>query len=176
MPFTLAIPRFRAAGLIKPDLSLFVIKCVVGAILTRVALIGGIVLLAQGLATSLPEDRVHLPKAPYIPASMWFSSLVLAPLWETAVFQMAPIELCRKFRVSRITCYMAGTIPFALIHAIGGVIYALAVLPVGIWLAHCYMEVRETSTLRAGLATAALHSATNWLFPWIAYYGQIITS
>ena len=176
MPLAPAIPRFRAAGLIKPDLPLFVIKCVAGAIITRIVLVGGIVLLAQSLVTPLPEDRVHLPSAPHMPASMWFSALILAPLWETAVFQMAAIELCRKLRGSRMACYMAGTIPFALAHAIGGVMYVLAVLPMGIWLAHCYIEVRETSILKAGLATAAVHSATNWSFLWIAYYGQLMTS
>lgn len=146
----------------------FIARCLAGAFITRVLFI--IVLQFVGM----PEDHSPHDGAPDITARQWFSHLIQAPILETILLQWAPIEVLRRFGSSYAVCFTAGTLPFALLHLVGGHITAFMALASGIWFAYCYLECRPRSLNWAIAATMILHATSNLIFPWIAHIGAIV--
>ncbi len=164
----LSLPRFTKIGSTADSLINFVSSCLIWHVASR------FVLVALLMMTAVRDTGPRFPSAPQMPAIQWFSSLVVAPVWETVVFQMIAVGLCKRFTSSRTAWYLAGTLPFALIHSIGGMAYFLITIPAGFWFSHCYIELAEKSPAHAGAATAVQHAASNLVFPWIAYFGSCL--
>ena len=90
--------------------------------------------------------------------------LILAPIFETLLFQTLPITLCRLFRRSFRTQILASLIPFALLHMLEGIGVGIgAGLVGGFYLAFTYAHWAERSHLTALWTTIVSHFLRNLL-------------
>lgn len=173
----LRLPQYRQQNVNFEDVATFVARCFLASAVLRAALILIVLLLivsvdSQALVVS-NDSPATLP-APSISARMWFDRLVVAPIWETMVFQCLPVELLRRGSISRGWQFVIAFLPFALVHVIGGPGAFLMAGASGVLFAHCYLELRPLSRATAVAATIGLHSASNFLFPWIAQFGRSV--
>ena len=96
------------------------------------------------------------------PALALFVLVVVAPPVETLLLQTLPIELLRVLRAPRIGQLLAGTVPFAALHFIGGVASGIAAGVVGgLFFSHTYLECRPRSWWTATWVTAVTHCLHN---------------
>ncbi len=96
------------------------------------------------------------------PVEAFVLMVLVAPVLETLLTQSLPIGIVRALKQSRLVQFLAGSVPFAALHFIGGVGTGIAAGMVGgIFFSHAYLEGRERSRWTAIWITAVLHSLHN---------------
>ena len=96
------------------------------------------------------------------PLMMIVSVVFLAPILETLLFQTVPIEFFRLLNRPLIVQFLAGMMPFAGVHFLGGVVAGIAAGVVGgIFFCYTYLECRSTSWWRSTWVTAVTHGLHN---------------
>ena len=90
----------------------------------------------------------------------FFLLMLIAPLFETLIFQVIIIEGLHKFKfIPSAIIVLISAVFFAVAHHYN-IIYMLAVFPVGLIFSYYYFILREDKYI-AFLSVCALHSATN---------------
>ena len=90
----------------------------------------------------------------------FFLLMLIAPLFETLIFQVIIIEGLHKFKfIPSAIIVLISAVVFAVAHHYN-IIYMLAVFPVGLIFSYYYFILREDKYI-AFLSVCALHSATN---------------
>ena len=96
---------------------------------------------------------------------LWRAALamaLIAPVFETLTLQLAPIEIARVLRQSRMVQFLVGVIPFAALHFPMGIKVGVAAgIVSGIFLSHAYLEGRSNSLWTACWITMAFHAIHN---------------
>jgi len=96
---------------------------------------------------------------------LWRAALaiaLIAPVFETLILQLAPIEIARALRLSHVVQFLLGVIPFAALHFPMGIKVGIAAGTVsGIFLSHAYLEGRTNSLWTACWITMAFHAIHN---------------
>jgi membrane protease YdiL (CAAX protease family) len=94
----------------------------------------------------IPDADVQTTFVQKDPLFALLAMLVLAPIVETLLLQSALIEPLRLFRRSRTAQFLAGSIPFALLHFPNGIHSGVAAGIVGgLYFSHTYLECRGRS-------------------------------
>jgi hypothetical protein len=91
-----------------------------------------------------------------------FLGLLLAPVWETLVFQAFPIWIARRCNAGLSVQIIVSVVPFFFAHALKGVTTGVAAgLITGSYLAFTYAHWREQARWTAFWTTAASHAIHN---------------
>jgi Type II CAAX prenyl endopeptidase Rce1-like len=120
---------------------------------TFVALVGCIIVGFLGLGGR--EVKMKVP-------GFLFLGVILAPVWETLVFQAFPIWIARRCNAGFFVQIMASVVPFFLAHSLKGVATGVAAgLLTGFYLAFTYAHWREQARWTAFWTTAGSHAIHN---------------
>lgn len=115
----------------------------------------------------LPPPPNHMAAAGRILSSPnWFSiafaALLWAPVFETIIGQLIPIELLRRFNASHAVILITCGVIFGAGHYVSnGLIHGLRTVVSGVLLAELYCRYRKHSMGRSYLAVVLAHSFTN---------------
>lgn len=91
-----------------------------------------------------------------------FMALVIGPILETLLLQQLPITLAKLVGASRILQFLAGSIPFAVLHFEAGIVSGIAAGVVGgAVLSLAYLTFVTQSKTKAFVITTAIHSLHN---------------
>jgi hypothetical protein len=91
-----------------------------------------------------------------------FAAIFWAPLWETIVGQMLPVELLRRFKAPHILILVACGAVFGIGHYFSnGLIHALRSVIAGILLGELYCRYRKHSVGSSYLAVVIAHAFNN---------------
>jgi Type II CAAX prenyl endopeptidase Rce1-like len=91
-----------------------------------------------------------------------FLGVLLAPVWETLIFQAFPIWIARRCNARFSVQILASVVPFFIAHALKGVTTGLAAgLLTGFYLAFTYAHWREQTRWTAFWTTAGSHAIHN---------------
>ena len=137
-----------------------------GAVVSIATLIAGL-FMQYFLHLMLPESWWGISAATEAfnqPAAVvFFFAVVFAPLYETILAQLLPIEIVRRFAINRWGCVFISATVFGVGHYLnGGLLHGLVTFTVGILFAILYMLLRSNGAASSfvGVATAhALHNA-----------------
>ena len=99
------------------------------------------------------------------PAKLFWSAVVLAPLFETVLGQWLPIEVLRRRGVRAQYCLLASAALFSALHVLGGagMLQATTTFIGGLAFAGSYLMARNMGPGPAWLAAAAAHACSNGL-------------
>ena len=92
-----------------------------------------------------------------------FTAVIFAPLTETLLTQMLPVSLARRFfRANDFHCFLAASVPFALLHSLSAISTVLAAgIPCGIALGLAYVSLVDQGKGRAFVIVTAIHALHN---------------
>ncbi len=91
-----------------------------------------------------------------------FMAIVYAPLFETFLGQVIPIELARRVGASHLTCVLLGGSVFGLGHFVnGGLVHGIAAFLSGIFFSLAYAALRAAGARASFLAAASAHATQN---------------
>lgn len=100
---------------------------------------------------------------------IFFAAIVFAPLFETVVGQILPIELARRVGASDQVCILVSATLFSLGHLYsGGLANAVATFLGGGVFAYAYVSVRERGVGAGYIASVCAHGGHNALLIYIA--------
>lgn len=133
---------------------------------TSVALVVSSVILVVGFA----PRKIEISFWP-----LMFLGVIIAPIFETLIFQAFPVWIARLCKANFSAQLLASTIPFMMVHAIEGVQTAIAAgLVSGFYLAFTYVHWREHKRWTAFWTTAVSHAIHNGiLIPLALAFGEI---
>lgn len=95
---------------------------------------------------------------------IFLAAVVLAPLFETFLGQLLPIELARRVGASDQVCILISAVLFSLGHLYsGGIASAVATFIGGGVFAYAYVSVRERGVGAGYMAAASAHAGHNAL-------------
>lgn len=124
------------------------------------SMLGSLLMSAVCQLLSLPwrSDLDHLSTG-----ALLLTALFVAPVTETLLTQMLPVSLARRlFRASDFHCFLAASVPFALLHAVSAISTVLAAgIPCGIALGLAYVSLLDQGKGRAFLIVTAIHVLHN---------------
>ncbi|MFA5863975.1 MAG: CPBP family glutamic-type intramembrane protease [Phycisphaerae bacterium] len=132
-------------------------------------------LLAIFIVSLIPDagvaDHGPLNRQPLL---AFFVFVLVAPPLETLLFQVVTIETMRTFKRSRLFQFLAGSVPFAALHFVGGVASGIAAGMVGgIFFSHTYLECRNKSWWTSTWVTTVTHSLHNLIvFPIVCAFAK----
>lgn len=97
-------------------------------------------------------------------AVLLFMTVLFAPLFETLLLQQLPICLAKRLGLSRGAQFLAGSVPFAVVHFDAGLVSGLAAgVMGGVFLGLAYVTFLQQSKSKAFVITASIHSLHNLL-------------
>lgn len=99
---------------------------------------------------------------------IFFTAIVFAPLFETCIGQLLPIELARRCRANATTCILVSATVFGLGHFYsGGIASGVSTFVGGAVFAYAYMAARDGGVGASYVATATAHAGHNALLFYI---------
>jgi hypothetical protein len=126
----------------------------------RIAIEGTIVALAVSFiieSLGVPSREIDIGFWPFL-----FFGVVIAPIFETLIFQAFPVWIARLCKARFSVQLLASVMPFTIVHAIEGVQTGIAAGVVsGFYLAFTYVHWREHRRWTAFWTTAVSHSIHN---------------
>ena len=98
-------------------------------------------------------------------ATIFWTVVVWAPLFETIIGQWLPLEVLRRYRVRAGYSLLASAALFSLLHVMGGsgILHAGMTFIAGGFFAACYLAARSMGVVPAYVAAAAAHASSNGL-------------
>ena len=141
--------------------------------LWRIAIEGTIVAVAVSFimeSFGVPPREMDIGFWPLL-----FSGVVIAPVFETLIFQAFPVWIARLCKARFSVQLLASVIPFASVHAIEGVQAGIAAGVVGgSYLAFTYVHWREHGRWTAFWTTTVFHATYNGIIiPLALAFGEI---
>lgn len=98
------------------------------------------------------------------PIWLFFSAVIFAPLIETLLAQVIPIEAVRRMGGGRALCVFVGAILFGGGHYLnGGIVHGFMTFVGGVVLGFAYMEARTHGFLSAFVTTTTAHAFLNFM-------------
>lgn len=96
---------------------------------------------------------------------IFFAAVIFAPLFETLLGQVLPIELAWRFGLGGTACLLISASTFSLGHVANGAGFghALGTFIGGLVFASCYTWVRASGWRSSYVATATAHATSNFL-------------
>ena len=130
------------------------------AVFTAASLLGSLLMGLVCLLLSLPW-RSDMDR--WGTGELLFIVAIFAPLTETLLTQMLPVSLARRFfRANDFQCFLAASVPFALLHAQSAISTVLAAgIPCGIFLGLAYVSLLDQGKGRAFVVVTAIHALHN---------------
>ena len=126
----------------------------------RIAIEGTIVVLVVSHIIEifgLPEREIDMDFWPFL-----FLGVVVAPIFETLVFQAFPVWIARLCKARFSIQVLSSVVPFTILHAIEGIQTGIAAgLISGFYLAFTYVHWREDRRWTAFWVTAVSHVIHN---------------
>lgn len=110
----------------------------------------------------LSADNINSPFDLFV---KFFSIVVIAPFFETVIFQVLPIETMIKFKTKPLLAVLLSSVIFALAHSYN-IVYIITVFPLGFVYCYYYYLLRYKDKYLAFLSVVGLHAASN-LFAYV---------
>lgn len=110
----------------------------------------------------LSADNINSPFDLFV---KFFSIVVIAPFFETVIFQVLPIETMIKFKAKPLLAVLLSSVIFALAHSYN-IVYIITVFPLGFVYCYYYYLLRYKDKYLAFLSVVGLHAASN-LFAYV---------
>ncbi|QBB71233.1 CPBP family intramembrane metalloprotease [Pseudolysobacter antarcticus] len=93
---------------------------------------------------------------------VFFTAVIFAPLFETILGQVIPIEIARRFGINRWVCVLISAAVFGGGHYLnGGLLHGLVTFFTGIMLAALYLMLRRNSPASSYVGVVTAHAVHN---------------
>ncbi|MES2073912.1 MAG: CPBP family intramembrane glutamic endopeptidase [Pseudomonadota bacterium] len=97
------------------------------------------------------------------PFALFFSIVIFAPLFETLLAQLAPIEIARKLGARKVICVILSAFLFGLGHFLnGGLGHGLTTFCAGLVFAALYVNMRDEGPAASYWVTCIAHATNNF--------------
>lgn len=145
----------------RPFRAALVLGAVMGPLGVLVATLVGEIVMA-----SLPPELWGNSAAAHLgemhPARIVIMAILLAPLLETLLAQVLPIELGRRLGAGPVLCILPSAVLFGLGHYLnGGLVHGTTTLFSGLVFASAYVALRGRGARPAFVAAASAHAVQN---------------
>ncbi|CDG82970.1 type II CAAX prenyl endopeptidase Rce1 family protein [Janthinobacterium agaricidamnosum] len=103
---------------------------------------------------------------------LFFWGVIYAPIFETFVGQLLPLEILRRFGARRALCIAAGALVWGAGHYLyGGMLHGLVAAASGALLSYIYLRYREPGVALAYSTATIAHACSNALVLIVNYLG-----